>query len=108
MPMSQFKDNVDKPNQFLLNKAKEQADGIGFLAYLYKVIDTYDDEMNADWNNWEFPSKVKYSEFLGELMKQASPKPYLSTWMKETIYDAAIALGSDYESFKQLERISEI
>lgn len=108
MPMSQFQDNVEVPNQFLLSRAKEQADEISFLAYLYKVIDTYDDMMNADWNNWSFPSKIKYLDTFDELMKQAIPKPFLSTYMKETIYDVAIALGSDYESFRKLMINSEI
>jgi len=106
MPMGQFKENVGKPNQFLLSKAREQADKMGFLAYLYKVIDTYDIMMNANWDSWSFPSKVKHSETLDELMKQVPNQTSAS--MKKTIYDAAIALGSDYESFRQLMITAEI
>ena len=106
MPMSQFVHNVEKPNQFLLSKATEQMDGIDFLAYLYKVVDTYDNMMNENWDDWSFPSKVRYSEFLYELMKQIPD--HRAACMKETIYDAAIALGSNYESFGSLMINSEI
>ena len=106
MPMIQFVDNVEKPNQFLLSEVKKQDDEIGFLAYLYKVVDTYDTMMNENWNNWSFPSNVRYSEFLCELMKQI-PDPKAAC-MKETIYDVAIAIGSNYKSFGPLMINSEI
>ena len=106
MPMSQFVDNVEKPNPFLLSEVKKQADEIGFLAYLYKVVDTYDTMMNENWSNWSFPSNVKYSEFLCELMKQIPEQK--AACMKETIYDVAIATGSNYKSFGLLMTNTEI
>jgi len=106
MPMSQFVDNVEKPNQFLLSKVNEQANGIGFLAYLYKVVDTYDNMMNENWDTWTFPLKVMYSEVLIELMQQIPD--HTAACMKETIYDTAIALGSNYEFFGPLMVNTEI
>jgi len=94
-----FKSNVEKPNPYLLRKAKFEKDSIRFLADLSSIVDSYYNEMSSDW---EFPVNNYYTNILTQLMKENTSSVHPGTWLKESIYNTAMSLGSDHESFSDL------
>jgi len=120
MSLSYFEENVQEPNQFLLEKAKSKGCPIQFLSNLYIVINEYSDSMNENWNSWKFPEESEYTEVLMELMNIVPDEGYLkpeefqkpfdqksdplrkTECLREYVYDVAIHLGANLASFNYM------